>query len=83
MVPSCALYGRLVCFVCDFATVASVFLETKAGTGAGYDLSVTTFSPDGRVFQVPRHVMFSSHSFDFATFHLLHLLPGGVCRKGC
>jgi len=23
-----------------------------AGTGAGYDLSVTTFSPDGRVFQV-------------------------------
>eukprot|EP00438_Fugacium_kawagutii_P000738 Skav220482 [mRNA] locus=scaffold591:85776:86967:- [translate_table: standard] len=22
-----------------------------AGTGAGYDLSVTTFSPDGRVFQ--------------------------------
>lgn len=27
-------------------------LMTKAGTGAGYDLSVTTFSPDGRVFQV-------------------------------
>merc|ERR1712032_1118182 len=23
-----------------------------AGSGAGYDLSVTTFSPDGRVFQV-------------------------------
>lgn len=23
-----------------------------AGTGAGYDLSVTTFSPDGRIFQV-------------------------------
>merc|ERR1712151_884999 len=25
---------------------------SMAGTGAGYDLSVTTFSPDGRVFQV-------------------------------
>merc|ERR1712151_1281115 len=25
---------------------------SMAGTGAGYDLSVTTFSPDGRVYQV-------------------------------
>ena len=27
------------------------FQPSQAGTGAGYDLSVTTFSPDGRVFQ--------------------------------
>lgn len=27
-------------------------MARMAGTGAGYDLSVTTFSPDGRVFQV-------------------------------
>jgi 20S proteasome subunit alpha 7 len=28
------------------------FQNTMAGTGAGYDLSVTTYSPDGRVYQI-------------------------------
>ena len=38
--------------------------NAKAGTGAGYDLSVTTFSPDGRVFQALQACSASAHGSD-------------------
>ena len=54
------------------------FQPSQAGTGAGYDLSVTTFSPDGRVFQAVSALL----PLTVAVVFRLMATSGGVCWEG-